>query len=78
MWERDGAKNIFGPYVDEGSDVAIDRVLALREPETFAEEGQKAREYASRWGVKKIISEWIDALTGQNVAVKESERTETI
>ena len=78
VWERDGAKNIFGPYVDGGSDLAIDRVLALREPETFAEEGQKAREYASRWGVKKIISEWIDALTGQDVAVKESERTETI
>ena len=64
--------------MDGGNDLAIDRVLALREPEKFNEEGQKAREYASRWGVKKIVSEWIDALTGQNAAVKESERAENI
>lgn len=74
VWQREGSKSIFGPYVDGGKDSAINRVLELREPEIFAEQGQKAREYASRWGVDKIISEWIDALTGHNNAIKEPDR----
>ena len=78
VWEREGSKSIFGPYVDGGEDSAIRRILDLRDPEKFHEEGRKARGYASRWGVKKTISEWIDALTGQHNAVKATERKGSI
>lgn len=78
VWDREGAQGIFGRYVDGGSAKAIDRVLELREPARFAEEGEKAREYATRWGVKHIIADWIDVLAGENAFSGRHERIENI
>lgn len=62
VWEREGAKEIFGPYVDGGTHLALERVLALREQSVFVEAGERAREYSLRWDKPRVFGEWIDAL----------------
>ncbi|PAT13591.1 glycosyltransferase [Corynebacterium hadale] len=62
VWEREGAKEIFGHYVDGGTDLALERILALREQTLFVEAGEKAREYSLRWDKPSVFGEWLDVL----------------
>ncbi|QNE89952.1 glycosyltransferase [Corynebacterium incognita] len=58
VWDRDGARDIFGHYVVDGTDDAVDRVLNLRDHETFCREGRIARDYALQWGVDELMDKW--------------------
>ncbi len=62
VWDRAGAKDIFGPYVFESIEDSCKKILELRNNETFLYQQKLAKEYASRWDSYKISNTWSQIL----------------
>lgn len=71
VWPRNGADEIFGRYVAEREDDAIDRILQLRDPVVFRNEGQCSKQYAKRWDFEILRQKWVELFT-ENLTTKDA------
>ena len=64
VWEREGARQIFGDYVVASLGEAVERITALRESAAFEKASAQAKSQAQKWDSQVLTAQWAELFLG--------------
>lgn len=66
VWEREGARQIFGDYVVASLGEAVERITALRESAAFEKASAQAKSQAQKWDSQVLTAQWAELFLGHS------------